>query len=60
MKPTREANDWLPGSWNFPAIDPDRKEPEMADTDEDFEDEDEVLDEEANWTTRNIQKQLSL
>jgi hypothetical protein len=25
---------------NFPAIDPDRKEPEMADTDEDFEDED--------------------
>ena len=41
----QKANDWLPEAMNFPAIDPDRKEPEMADTDEDFEDEDEVLDE---------------
>lgn len=49
-KPTetdQKANDWLPEAMNFPAIDPDRKEPEMADTDEDFEDEDEVLDEES-------------
>lgn len=49
-KPTetdQKANDWLPEAMNFPAIDPDRKEPEMANTDEDFEDEDEVLDEES-------------
>lgn len=49
-KPTesdQKANDWLPEAMNFPAIDPDRKEPEMADTDEDFEDEDEIFDEES-------------
>lgn len=46
-KPTEtdlKANDWLPEAMNFPAIDPDRKEPEAADMDEDFEDE--ALDEE--------------
>lgn len=38
----RQANNWLPEAMNFPAIDPDRKEPEVDDMDED---EDEVLDE---------------
>lgn len=48
-KPTetdQKANDWLPEAMNFPAIDSDRKEPEMADTDEDFEDEECALEEE--------------
>ena len=48
-KPTEtdlKANDWLPEAMNFPAIDPDRKEPEADDMDEDFEGEDEALDEE--------------
>ncbi|PZQ45073.1 MAG: Fis family transcriptional regulator [Micavibrio aeruginosavorus] len=50
-KPTetdQKANDWLPEAMNFPAIDPDRKEPEVADMDEDFEDEEEVLDGESD------------
>ncbi len=48
-KPTEtdlKANDWLPEAMNFPAIDPDRKEPEAIESDEDFEDEDEVQGEE--------------
>lgn len=47
-KPTetdQTANDWLPEAMNFPAIDPDRKEPEADELEDDFENEDEVLDE---------------
>ena len=48
-KPTetdQKANNWLPEAMNFPAIDPDHKEPEADELDDDFEDEDEVLEEE--------------
>lgn len=41
----QKANNWLPEAMAFPAIDPDRKEREVADTDEDSEDEEETFDE---------------
>ena len=41
----QKANSWLPEAMNFPAIDPDRRQPEADDMDEDFTDEDEALDE---------------
>lgn len=41
----QKANNWLPEAMAFPAIDPDRKEREVADMDEDSEDEEETFDE---------------
>ncbi len=41
----KQANDWLPEAMAFPAVDPDHKEPEV---DEDFEDDEEVLDGESD------------
>lgn len=41
----RQANDWLSEAMNFPAIDPDRKERAVAESDEDFEGDDEAFDE---------------